>query len=63
MNILITMIPLILLFSYSGRIGARTEGIYLQSTLPASVPFPCERAGQRSQTVPDSVHQLRPGKQ
>lgn len=52
----------VVLFSYSGRIGARSSGTYLQRALPPSAPFPCETAGQRSQVVPDSVHQLRPGK-
>lgn len=58
-----TTIVFILLFSHSGRIGARSKGTYLQRVLPKSVPFPCERADQRSQIVPVSVHQLRPGKQ
>lgn len=59
-------VSIILLFvvwiRYSGAIGARRTGTFLQRALPPSTPFPCNTSGQRSQFVPDSVHQLRPGK-
>lgn len=47
--------------SLLGGTGQRQSGKFLQKRLPNSVPFPCKTRGFRSRTVPDSVHQLRPG--
>lgn len=34
-----------------------------QQRIADNVPFPCDVNGYRSKTIPNSVHQLRPGKQ
>lgn len=43
-----------------GQTGQRTRGPFLQET--AEQQFPCNVTGMRSETVPTSVHRLRPGK-
>lgn len=44
-----------------GGTGQRQNGDFLQKRVPDNVPFPCRTKGQRSKTIPTSVHQLRPG--
>lgn len=44
-----------------GGTGKRQNGNFLQKRIPDSVPFPCRTQGHRSEFVPNSVHQLRPG--
>lgn len=41
-----------------GQTGRRTRGPFLQET---ENKFPCNVTGMRSETVPTSVHRLRPG--
>lgn len=48
--------------SLLGGTGNRQNGIFLQKRIPDNQPFPCRTSGQRSRSVPTSVHQLRPGK-
>ncbi|KAL1373949.1 hypothetical protein pipiens_018357, partial [Culex pipiens pipiens] len=44
-----------------GPTGDRVRGAFLQPHVMPNVPFPCETEGYRSERVPTSVHQLRPG--
>ncbi|XP_055628355.1 phospholipase B1, membrane-associated-like isoform X1 [Toxorhynchites rutilus septentrionalis] len=44
-----------------GPTGGRVEGSFLQPHVMPNVPFPCDTRGYRSDKVPTSVHQLRPG--
>ena len=41
--------------------GERHNSERFQRRVPNNVPFPCDIRGFRSQKVPKSVHQLRPG--
>lgn len=43
---------------FVGQTGRRTQGTFLQET---EDKFPCNVTGMRSETVPTSVHRLRPG--
>lgn len=43
-----------------GQTGWRTKGSFLQGE--SKDDFPCNVTGMRSETVPNSVHKLRPGK-
>lgn len=47
--------------SILGGTGERRDGKFLQKRVPNHLPFPCPKYGHRSITVPQSVHQLRPG--
>lgn len=42
-----------------GQTGRRTRGTFLQDT---DTKFPCNISGMRSETIPNSVHRLKPGK-
>lgn len=44
-----------------GPTGDRVKGAFLQAHVMPNVPFPCDTRGYRSDKVPTSVHQLRPG--
>lgn len=48
-------------YSLLGGTGQRQSGKFLQQRVPNNLPFPCKTRGFRSKTVPQSVHQLRPG--
>lgn len=50
------------LISLTGNIGERNQGTFLQQPLLPTASFPCRKAGHRSELIPNSVHQLRPGK-
>ena len=41
--------------------GERHNSDRFQRRVPNSVPFPCDIRGFRSEKIPKSVHQLRPG--
>lgn len=41
--------------------GERHNSDRFQRRVPNNVPFPCDIRGFRSQKIPKSVHQLRPG--
>lgn len=41
--------------------GSRHSGDSFQKMIPNNVPFPCDVRGFRSQKIPKSAHQLRPG--
>lgn len=47
--------------SLLGGTGQRKSGKFLQKQVPNYLPFPCQTQGYRSTSVPESVHQLRPG--
>lgn len=47
--------------SLLGGTGQRQTGKFLQKRVPKNAPFPCKTRGFRSPTVPESVHELRPG--